>query len=164
MKGAHSDGDKAGVASVRGVTSFATASFAAPCPPLTMREVSHSGICCPVSMTATSLSGWRDLSGCPVDSLISRSNSGASSRRLLCRKGSSPFLLIWCRMIFRSRASLSFCWPFDASGLRQLLQTFASVVFRSELAVGLGLDIDFTLGLRLMAVCVRLTKMLSMWL
>ena len=93
--------------------------------------------------------------------MISCSNSGASSSRLLSRKGSSPLLLIWCRMIFSSRASLSFCWPFGASDLLQLLQTFASVAFRSKLSVELGLGTDFVLDLRLEAVRLRSTGIFS---
>jgi hypothetical protein len=83
--------------------------------------------------------------------MISCSSSGASSCRLLSKKGSSPLLLIWCRMMFRSRASLSFDSPLMDSGLRQLLQTFASVVLRSKLPEGFVWGIDLALDLRLMA-------------
>lgn len=160
MNGAHSEGDKAGPVSARGATSFAAALETASCTPLTFCGFLYSHNCCVVLVTGTSLPDRRG-SAFPVNSLISRSNSGASSSRLLSRKGSSPFLLIWCRMMFSSRASLSFCWPFDVSGLRQLLQTFASVVFRSELAVGMGLDVDLSLDLRLTAVRAKLERMSS---
>ena len=55
-------------------------------------------------------------------------------------------------MMFNRRASLSFGCPFDDSGLRQLLQTFASVVLCSMLPASLGLDVELALDLRLEAV------------